>query len=205
MKIFITLLLLSLSSLGYSQCRLIEFISDTIEFEGVKVVYYQSDSIVKIKYSKNDFTCEFPIEYNITCENTYLPSVWTPRWRNSRYIGFTSGCGTYCFTNILAPLDSNDSFKEAGQILVDSINVIYFSLYNDTLDFSPYLKVKNYNTDKIQVFKLSSNDFWGAIPLERLDYSNPHPNGFIYKDQILTLFLRDKEQNLIKRTFKIEI
>lgn len=198
------LLVLILTQSAFGQCRLLDFIPDTIQFGCATVYYYQIDSSVHITYRIDGFEQSFPDSYHLSCSNTYIPSVWTPQWHNEHYIGFNSGCGTSCFATLLAPLKPGLPFKRGGQVLFDTTNSIYFSIYRDTVTWEPYLEIQNFNTDKIQHYPLNSMDFWGATPLDKLSCKTAHPKGFIYKNGLLTLYVTDQEGTPVSRNFNVK-
>ncbi|MDP4965485.1 MAG: hypothetical protein NWQ55_10445 [Salibacteraceae bacterium] len=189
----------------FGQCDMLQTMANKIDFEGVYIEYYADGDLVKIKYRFGDFTNLFPNEFDMNCSNQYGPSIWKPTWRNDRFIEFSSGCGTYCFSKVLMPLKVNDSFKYAGQTLIDTANTIYFTLIREERSYDPFLKIENYTTDRVQKIALNSRIVDGAILLEGLDYSEAHPQGFEYENKVLTLFVKTKKEKVKAMRFKVEV
>jgi len=213
---FLILLFLLSAKIGVSQngeinikfignCDMLQTIANKIDFEGVYIEYYAEGDVVKIKYLFGDFSNLFPSEFDMNCSTNYGPSIWKPTWRNDRFIEFSSSCGTYCFGKVLMPLTVNDSFKYAGQTLIDTANNIYFSLMREERTYDPILKIENYTTDRIQKIALNSRIVDGAILLEDLDYSEAHPHGFEYENKVLTLFVKTKKEKVKALRFKVEV
>ncbi|GEM_PF-4651824 len=198
MKTILTLIFSLFSLFSKSQCAILNSIQDTIEFKGVTVRYYQVDSTVQIMYSYKEFSNKLGDRYSFSCGLNYNPGVPRPVWRNENFICFVSGCGTSCFSNYLAPLNSKFEGEYGGQFLIDTINTIFMSLHLDTVTYEPYLELKNFSNGQVQKEKFTHDDFPVAIPIEYLDYSSPHEKGFSYSDNILVLFLRDDRELKVK-------
>lgn len=190
-----------LGSRAFGQCAALSLIGDSINFEGVNIIYYQHNDQVRIKYAYQGFELNLGDSLAFDCNTRYNPSIPKATWRNDYYIGFTSGCGSSCFANHLLPLQSGLNFQEAGQLLIDTTKTIYVSIYKTIDKLLPYVEVKNHLSQKSQTFNLDSGSFPVAIPLEYLDYSEAHPKGFKYENSTLTLFLRDGQ----KLNFDIEL
>ncbi len=197
MRLVLSFLFLSSGLLLQAQCKLLDYISDTVTIGESQVIYVAHDSVVKIQYIHLGVIRELPDPYTLDCNLRYIPSVWAPNWSNDRYIGLTSGCGSWCFGNILVPLNDTDLVMQGGQILFDTLNSMFFSLYRDTVNYDPYVEIQNFNTHQSQSFDLNSDDFYGAILLERLDYNDSHPKGFLYRHPILSLFV-SKENEIVR-------
>ncbi|MCC5919034.1 MAG: hypothetical protein JJU02_17090 [Cryomorphaceae bacterium] len=198
MKTIITIIF-SLSSLMVkSQCDVLNAITDTTEFEGVTIRYYQVDSTIQIQYDYKEFSNELGNNYSFPCDLTYRPGIPRPVWKNENFICFLSGCGTSCFSNYLAPL--NDQFEAVygGQFLIDTTNTIFMSLQLDTVTYEPYLELENFTNGQTQNEQFNRKDFPVAIPIEYLDYSSPHEKGFAYSDNILILYLKDDRKLKVK-------
>ena len=198
MKTILTIILSLFSLTAKSQCDILNSIPDTIEFKGVTVGYYQVDSIVQIQYSHKGFSNKLGDRYSFSCDLTYSPGVPRPVWKNENFICFLSGCGSSCFSNYLAPLNSEFQGKYGGQFLIDTTNTVFMSLHLDTVTHEPYLELENFSSGQIQKEKFTHEDFPVAIPIEYLDYSSPHEKGFTYSDNILILFLRDDRKLKVK-------
>ena len=160
--------------------------------------------MVGIQYTNDRHTRTFPRKHYMDCTTRYMPSVWRPVWKNDRYIAFGSGGGTYVSLELLAPLDTIAPFQESSGWLFDTLNTSYFSLYRDRTDRSPHLRITNFSKGTEQTFQLKSDLFWGAILYERLNYTGSYPNGFDYKNGVLTLYVNGDNETLIPVPFTIE-
>ena len=192
-QVFFTVFIF-ISLLAKTQCKVLDLIADTANFEGVTIRYLQKDSSVQIEYKYKEFGKHLGDQYSFSCDLSYQPGIPKPVWRNQNFLCFSSGCGTSCFANFLVPLNNKHQAGYAGQFLIDTANTIFMSLLHDTVSYEPYLKLKNYTTGEIQTEKFTHKDFPVAIPIEYLDYSEPHTNGFIYDGRSLILYLKENRK-----------
>lgn len=198
MKTFVTIIFTLITLIGKSQCDVLNSLNDTTEFEGVTIRYFQVDSTIQIQYDYKGFSKELGDNYSFPCDLTYRPGIPRPTWKNENFICFLSGCGTSCFSNYLAPLNNKFEPEYGGQFLIDTTNTIFMSLHLDTATYELFLELKNFTSKKTQKEKFTNIDFPVAIPIEYLDYSSPHENGFTYSDNTLTLYLRDARKLRVK-------
>ena len=195
----IAVIIFTLSSLIVrAQCDILNSITDTTEFEGVTIRYFQVDSTIQIQYHYKGFSNKLGDNYSFPCDLTYRPGIPQPVWKNENFICFLSSCGTSCFSNYLAPLNKQFEAEYGGQFLIDTTNTIFMTLHRDTANLEPYLELKNFTTGETQVERFSDKEFPVAIPIEFLDYSPPHAKGFKFIDDILILYLRDDRKLKVK-------
>lgn len=198
MKTILSIIFSLFSLIANSQCVVLNSISDTTEFEGVTIRYYQVDTTVQIQYDYKEYSNKLGDSYSFSCDLRYNPGIPRPTWKNENFICFSSGCGTSCFSNYLAPLNDKYEAVFGGQFLIDTTKTIFMSIHLDTINYQPYLELENFTSGQTQKEKFTRKDFPGAIPIEYLDYSSPHEKGFIYSDNILTLYLKDERKLKVK-------
>ncbi|UTW63503.1 hypothetical protein KFE98_04950 [bacterium SCSIO 12741] len=174
---------------GLDTCNVLNYIPDTTNLDDVYVRYVNRSGRVDIEYGNANVSKTLPSWCSFECTDKYIPSIPTMEWKNEEFVGLTMGCGTYCFATILAPLRAEDTAQIADGYLIDTNQTLFMNLYWDTVTFKPMMEVMNYHTGKRLEIKLKSKVFWGAILEERLDYSPPHSDGFLFREKILTLYL----------------
>lgn len=185
-----------------SQCPVLNQIHDSVDFEGIYVHYVQQDSQVQVFYGNDEFNRKLPDQLSFGCNTKYIPSIPHPVWRNKDFIGFNRGCGSNCFDTWLVPLNANDSVKEGGQLLIDTIGAIYLSLWRDYDSGKSYMELLNGYTGQTQKWPLP--EIWCTIPLEQLHHATGHEKGFLLENDKLTLFLAtEKGKRVVEKQYKI--
>jgi hypothetical protein len=176
-----------------AQCWLLDRIDSVKHFEGVKIQYYQADSNVQIKYWYNGFKNDLGSDYATSCKMRYGPGKPSPAWRNESFICFRTGCGTYCFSDYLAPLKPNLEAQYGGDILIDTLLTISLTFVKDT-NYNWHIKLKNHVSGEEQIQYLPEGTFPVAVPLGYLDHQKP----FTYSNNLLTLYTRKNEMIEVK-------
>lgn len=206
MKFYLLLLFITslFNSFSQQKCEVLNYLSDTINIDGYNVVYQQNDSIVEITCENSNFKRTLPSKHSFSCQTKYIPSIPIPRWTNNDYIGFTQSGGSGVFQSFVVPLNNQDSVIYAGHYLIDTTRSIFMSLYLDS-NFNRILEIKNCKSGKIQTHRLQAKDFWCTVLFDCLDYSEPHPNGFSYvKNQLTLYYIRENESKIRTLKFSIE-
>lgn len=205
MRTLLTLAFLFVADLGFSQCAVLNHINDTIQLDGVTIYYTQRDTMVDVVYDLGHNPKTIP-GLAFRCNQTYIPSVPHPVWKNQGFVCFRSGCGTSCFGHYLVPLSGRDTVLVGGDFLIDTNQTIFMSFYRDTTTYDPYLYLKNYSTGNSQRVNLSRKLIWTTIPMESLDYNSSHALGFHYQNHELTLYLsKEKAEGVNVKKIKVTI